>query len=617
MAEEVAVRATLRDELSQPLRRVRREVDALEKAIKGSTPALSRASRGSFGLERALGGVDRLARRTGDTLNRVLHRGLVRVTQALGAGVAAAVFFGLRAAASFEQTRIALDGMLGSAEAGKRMFSELQQFNLKTPFRLSSVTGGARQLLGFGFEQPDVMPLLSAAANAAAGLGAGEEGLQRILLNLGQVRAMGVVTGRELRDFATLGFPGYELVADILGMTREEIRALGDDAQVSADDFLGAVARMQGPLQRFNGMAEAQMQSLSGLWSNFMDVLEVRLADASSPLAAALKNALPQLTAFVGQALDVIAPPLLQLGSSLIGVLTAALPTLQPVLSALATGAVRLVTALLPGLRAMEPVAGELADSLVELVDALVPVMPDLAEAFVALVRVLPEFVRLLAALVPLTAPILRLVGGFLEMDGVSDMMAGLLVVLLGYKALSGVVGTLVSFANALGAVAINGQAAAGVGGASGAASLGTLAAGGAVAGGIAAAGWGILGGNRKGPGDELATIGGFAAAGAGLGSIIPGAGTLAGGIIGALVGGAGVLGRNLIVDAAARRDRPTTAASARSAPAGVQSTTYVAPNAIQINGANLTQLELEHAVTGGIQRYERDRAERAATTGR
>lgn len=453
--EQVTVRMELRDLLSRPLREVRREAAAtttvLQRMLRvDDRSTLGRVVGGIGQLTSGLRNLDGPLRRASEGLTSLTGRAIKWASIGLTAMAAATTRFGLQTASTFEQTRIAFDGFLGSAEAGREMFEYLQNLNLRTPFELGDVTGAARQLLGFGFAAGETKDLLGSVVNAAAGLGAGAEGLQRIILNLGQVRAAGVVTGRELRDFATLGFPGYELVADILGKTREEIRAMGDDARVGADEFIAAVISQQGPLQRFAGMAEQQMNSLSGLWSNFKDALQVRLADAASPLVSGLKELMPQLTTLVGEGMDKLAPPLMRLGVTLTETLVNTLPIIEPVLTAIATGASRLLDAMGPAFKALEPVGAELGQSIGRLVTALVPVMPDLVEAFVGLVGVLPEFVDLLSALVPLVAPIADVVAKLLGFEPVQGVLAGLLATLLGYRALAGVVGVVARMAGAL-----------------------------------------------------------------------------------------------------------------------------------------------------------------------
>lgn len=608
--EQVTVRMELRDQLSRPMRDVRRETQQ-------TTTALQRLMRADSGtpLGRIVGGVSLLGRnlqhldgplrRASEGLGHMTGRATRWATIGLTAAAAATTRFGLQTAATFEQTRIAFDGFLGSAEQGAAMFDYLKDLNLKTPFELGDVTGAARQLLGFGFAAGEVKDVMSSVVNAASGLGAGGEGLNRIILNLGQVRAAGVVTGRELRDFATMGFPGYEIVADILGKTREEIRAMGDDAQVSADQFIAAVISQQGPLQRFAGMAEQQMNSLSGMWSNLKDAVQVRLADAASPLVSGLKEAMPRLTELIGSAMDTLAPPLMRLGVSLVDGLVRMLPVIEPVLASIANGAATLLEAMAPAFAALEPVGMALGDSIGRLVTALVPVMPSLVEGFVGLVGVLPAFVDLLTAMVPLVSPIVDLLGTLLGFEPVQGILGGVLAALLGYRALSSVIGTVWKMVAALRGLAIAQAAAGGAGavaggagwlgkmtggaaGAAGGAAAGLLAPAAAVVGG---AGAGLMAANyaKDNPDSMLGRL-----------ADMTDIGNIGNGAMGRAVHGA--LGREVPSRYAVAESRTLSAAEIR------QVTTN---NSVTLNVQPMSQIDFERGVARVLRQDERDRRER------
>jgi tape measure domain-containing protein len=461
MADDLLIRAELRNEVAPGAAQVKTELRSIAAETQKVNAGSRAAADGTGVFERSL---DRLGVRTrsvDSTLRSVsgtLTGSFARATSIVATGLvgigAAVTVFGLKAASQFEQTHIAFEGLLGSVEKGSALFADLQKLNLRTPFELPEISQAARMLLGFQIQGERIVPLMKSITDIASGLGAGSEGLQRIVLNLGQVQAQGRVTGRELRDFATVGFPGYALVASILGKTREQVRAMGDDAVVSSDQFLDAVTKMSGPLAIFGGMAEKQMHSLAGLWSNVKDSFTVGVAGAVQPLIAQLEPMLAQgglVPTFITQTLGTVGPPLTSLVGTLLELLTKALPAVDPILSALATGAGTLLTAMTPGLGALVPVGKELGDSLGKLFTALAPEMPTLVAAFVDLVKVLPVFVDLLVRVVPVVDPFLRLFEGILANRGVTDVLAGLLAVLLGYRALSAVVGAIRGVVTALG----------------------------------------------------------------------------------------------------------------------------------------------------------------------
>lgn len=495
--DDLVVRARLRDELSRPLENVQREVRQTDRAVEGLDRSSHRAATGGIArLDRAVRAIDGPTGR----LTRSLASLAKAAAVAGAAGAVAITAFGVRSASQIEQTRIAFDGLLGSATAGKKLFESLQALNLRTPFEFGDVSSGARQLLGFGFDLGQIIPIMEAATNAAAGLGQGGEGLNRILLNLGQIRARGAVMGQELRDFATMGFPAYEIVADILGVTREQVQALGDDARVSSDKFIAAVIAQQGPLARFGGMAEAQMNSLAGQWSNLKDTFSFGLAEAASPLVDSIKGVMPELQTTLGQVLQTAGP-------AFFGFLGSALEALVDVLP-------------------------ELGGSLVELFDSLGPVMPDVVDAIVGLVGLLPSFARLLGNV----APVLN---DLLEFEPLVDILDELLLVMLGFKAVRTVTSAIDSFSRSMRNLTTStttgtppaSRPTSGGGGGPTVVTGGRGGGWGGPAGLIAGLGLSILGSNMGGEGGQaLSAVG----TGVSMGSMF--------GPLGALAGGAGGL---------------------------------------------------------------------------
>ena len=87
------------------------------------------------------------------------------------------------------------------------MLSDLQDFAQVTPFDLESVTNGSRRLLAMGFSAEQIIPVMTAVGDAAAGLGMQAEGIDRITLAMGQMAAKGKVSAEEIRQLAEAGIP--------------------------------------------------------------------------------------------------------------------------------------------------------------------------------------------------------------------------------------------------------------------------------------------------------------------------------------------------------------------------------------------------------------------------
>jgi tape measure domain-containing protein len=200
----------------------------------------------------------------------------------LGAG-AALTGFGLagasalsvvvKEAGNLEQTTTAFKTFLGSEEAAVAKLKELTDFAAKTPFTLPGVEASARQLLAVGFEADDLIPVLKSVGDVSSGLGLGEAGLQRLILNLGQVKAQGKLTGRELMDFSRAGVPMIKALADKFGIAESAVADMVSAGEVGFEDVIEAFEGMSGEGGQFFNLMEAQSKTFLGQASNIEDSL--------------------------------------------------------------------------------------------------------------------------------------------------------------------------------------------------------------------------------------------------------------------------------------------------------------------------------------------------------
>jgi hypothetical protein len=90
---------------------------------------------------------------------------------AAGAAIGAAGISAVSSAGSYEQSRIAFETMLGSADKARGLMSQIAEFAKQTPFELPEVVAGTKQLLAFGFAQDQLLPTMRKLGDLASGLG--------------------------------------------------------------------------------------------------------------------------------------------------------------------------------------------------------------------------------------------------------------------------------------------------------------------------------------------------------------------------------------------------------------------------------------------------------------
>lgn len=221
----------------------------------------------------------------------------------LGAGgfLSARAIFG--PVADYQQTEIAFEALLGSAERADRVLGRLRSFAETTPFSFEGVAEGARRLLAVGTAANDVIPALTDIGNVAATLGAGEEEINGVIRALGQMRGKGKASAEELQQISEQlpGFSAINAIAEELGVTTREAFTLMREGAISGE--VGVQAILQG-MREFPGAAgamERQSKTLNGRISTLKDTITNLLIDSLGPMVDRMADATGVLTTFLEQ----------------------------------------------------------------------------------------------------------------------------------------------------------------------------------------------------------------------------------------------------------------------------------------------------------------------------
>ncbi|NPV52220.1 MAG: transglycosylase SLT domain-containing protein [Firmicutes bacterium] len=191
-----------------------------------------------------------------------------------GAAVtAAAVVKPLQLAGQMEQAKIGFETMLKSGEKADRFLKDLQRFAALTPFEFPELQDASKRLLAFGFSAKEILPTMTAIGNAASGLGIGAEGIDRLILAIGQMRAKAKVSGEEMRQLTEAGIPAWDMLAKAMGKSTAEVMKMSEKGLIPASKAIDIF--IKGMNERFPNMMARQSRSLLGLWSTIKDVFNM------------------------------------------------------------------------------------------------------------------------------------------------------------------------------------------------------------------------------------------------------------------------------------------------------------------------------------------------------
>jgi len=220
--------------------------------------------------------LNRVRKQTKETFNeRSSNRFVASLRNIRGAAAAAAVGLGAVAAvkvaqtgAEFENLKLSLQAVYGSAQAGDAAFSQIRQFASEMPFQVQDLSKAFIQLKTAGIEPTRELLMTYADASSVA---MDSLGAFQAMVRITQRSAAGGLGLEELEQISDRGIPVYEILAERLGVTRQKISDMGKTAE-------GAAKLMktfqEGLKEGFGGTVALKMETLNQKLSNMSDAFD-------------------------------------------------------------------------------------------------------------------------------------------------------------------------------------------------------------------------------------------------------------------------------------------------------------------------------------------------------
>ena len=193
---------------------------------------------------------------------------LVKAGTAFTTAASAATAFSVKSAADFEQTRIGLENMLGSADKARAILSQVSKFAAETPFEFPELANSVKQLVAFGFNGEDAVKTMKQLGDVSAAIGAPIGDLSYLM---GTLKTQGRAFAIDIRQFAQRGIPIYEYLAKVLGKNEQAISEMITAGEIGFPQVQKAFEAMTAEGGKFHGTMIKQSKSLSGLFSTLKD----------------------------------------------------------------------------------------------------------------------------------------------------------------------------------------------------------------------------------------------------------------------------------------------------------------------------------------------------------
>ena len=200
----------------------------------------------------------------------------------------------VRITGELEMQQTALKNIIQDVEGADKVFGQLKELAVTSPYTLQELTSYTKQLAAFSFPKEELFETNKMLADVAAGLGVS---MDRIILAYGQVRSASFLRGMEVRQFTEAGIPILEMLAKQFQETEGRL--------VSAAEVFNKISARQVPFEmvekafrdmtseggKFYNMQEVLSRTLQGRIMKLKDSWQIALSDMGNSVNGTLKGA--------------------------------------------------------------------------------------------------------------------------------------------------------------------------------------------------------------------------------------------------------------------------------------------------------------------------------------
>lgn len=197
--------------------------------------------------------------------------------------------------AELEQLQVLFTTLTGSAEEADRVISQIQADASRSPFDVQALIKANQYLISAGVSADDARKTILDLGNAIAATGGGNDELDRMAMNLQQIKNVGKASAQDIKQFANAGINIYGLLADSMGVSVEKVKEMDISYEVLAE----ALSKASSEGGKFNGAMESQSETLTGSLNQLKSSVKSLLGEIT-------KSAMPVIKKVIGAIQNVV-----------------------------------------------------------------------------------------------------------------------------------------------------------------------------------------------------------------------------------------------------------------------------------------------------------------------
>jgi tape measure domain len=225
-------------------------------------------------VENFTSGIKKAGSKIGEVFGNIGDAAL-KYGKILGVAGTAATVFGIKTAADLQSLSTSFETLTGSAEKGRKVFTDLKKMGATTPFEVGDLAKATQTMLAFGIEVDKTQDYLKMLGDVSMG---NKDKLMGLSLAFSQVQSTGRLMGQDLLQMINQGFNPLTIISQKTGRSMKDLKKDMEDGKITVEMVTDAfkTATSEGGLF-YKGM-ERGSKTLSGTFSTLMDNIKLMSA---------------------------------------------------------------------------------------------------------------------------------------------------------------------------------------------------------------------------------------------------------------------------------------------------------------------------------------------------